>query len=83
MTGFETPDEVNEWLLSEEEDKCDEKRRQRTPLPKLQIAVLLFFQLAEPITSQCIYPFINQVRLLLVSSSPWNIVDIAIACGRA
>ncbi|KAF9815816.1 hypothetical protein IEO21_04328 [Rhodonia placenta] len=32
-----------------------------TPLPKLQIAILLLLQLAEPITSQCIYPFINQL----------------------
>ena len=32
-----------------------------TPLPKLQIAVLLLIQLAEPICSQCIYPFAPQV----------------------
>ncbi|KZT01929.1 MFS general substrate transporter [Laetiporus sulphureus 93-53] len=32
-----------------------------TPLPKLQIGVLLLLQLGEPITSQCIYPFINQL----------------------
>lgn len=32
-----------------------------TPLPTLQIGILLLLQLAEPITSQCIYPFINQV----------------------
>ncbi|KAH9917008.1 MFS general substrate transporter [Fomitopsis serialis] len=32
-----------------------------TPLPKLQIGILLLVQLAEPITSQCIYPFINQL----------------------
>ncbi|OBZ72619.1 Protein ZINC INDUCED FACILITATOR-LIKE 1 [Grifola frondosa] len=32
-----------------------------TPLPKLQISILLLLQLAEPITSQCIYPFINQL----------------------
>ena len=31
-----------------------------TPLPKLQIAILLLVQLAEPICSQCIYPFIPQ-----------------------
>lgn len=68
MAGLERSDEVevNEWLLADD-DSTSEKRRQQqrpqqvTPLPKLQIAVLLFFQLAEPITSQCIYPFINQV----------------------
>ncbi|KAL1949403.1 hypothetical protein VTO73DRAFT_8284 [Trametes versicolor] len=32
-----------------------------TPLPRLQIFILLLMQLAEPITSQCIYPFINQL----------------------
>lgn len=36
-----------------------------TPLPKLQIAILLLLQLAEPITSQCIYPFINQASAAL------------------
>lgn len=35
-----------------------------TPLPRLQIFILLLMQLAEPITSQCIYPFINQVRAM-------------------
>lgn len=33
-----------------------------TPLPKLQIAILLAIQLAEPISSMLILPFINQVR---------------------
>ncbi|KDQ59084.1 hypothetical protein JAAARDRAFT_33814 [Jaapia argillacea MUCL 33604] len=42
---------------------CDVKKRKRavTPLPKLQIGILLLLQLAEPITSHCIYPFINQL----------------------
>ena len=34
-----------------------------TPLPKLQIAILLLLQLVEPISSQSIYPYINQVRM--------------------
>lgn len=33
----------------------------QTPLPRLQISILLIISLAEPITSNCIYPFINQV----------------------
>jgi hypothetical protein len=36
-----------------------------TPLPKLQISVLVLSALLEPIASQCIYPFINQVRMTL------------------
>lgn len=62
---FDDADEVHERLLADDkQDRGQERepRRRPTPLPKLQIAVLLFFQLAEPITSQCIYPFVNQVR---------------------
>ena len=32
-----------------------------TPLPRLQISIVLLLLFAEPITSQCIIPFINQV----------------------
>ncbi|KIJ67973.1 hypothetical protein HYDPIDRAFT_126547 [Hydnomerulius pinastri MD-312] len=32
-----------------------------TPLPKLQIAILMLATLVEPISSHCIYPFINQL----------------------
>jgi hypothetical protein len=32
-----------------------------TPLPRLQMSVLMLLLFAEPITSQCIMPFINQV----------------------
>ena len=57
--GFQDDEEeVQQSLLSP-----TDKKKVVTPLPKLQLGVLLFFQLAEPITSQCIYPFINQVRV--------------------
>ncbi|KAH7928077.1 MFS general substrate transporter [Leucogyrophana mollusca] len=36
-------------------------RQRNTPLPKLQLFVLLYVQLAEPITSTVIYPFVNQL----------------------
>ena len=38
------------------------ERRPITPLPKLQIAIVLLLQVCEPITSQSIFPYINQVR---------------------
>ena len=65
MAGFEVADDTNEWLLTDEDStgKTRQERKKPTPLPKLQIGVLLFYHLAEPITSQCIYPFINQVRM--------------------
>ena len=39
-----------------------------TPLPRLQLGILVLALFAEPICSQCIYPFINQVtpRVLIV-----------------
>jgi len=37
-------------------------KKKTTPLPKFQLFILLWVQLAEPITSQVIYPFINKVR---------------------
>jgi hypothetical protein len=40
---------------------CRKKRNGPTPLPRFQISILLLFQLAEPMSSHVIYPFINQV----------------------
>ena len=88
MAGLQLGDEVevNEWLLADE-DRPIEKRKQQqqqpqqvTPLPKLQIAVLLFFQLAEPLTSQCVYPFINQVCFSPVLSVGRAMSDPSLAC---
>ena len=41
-----------------------QEERLPNPLPKLQLAIVLLLQVCEPITSQSIYPYINQVRLL-------------------
>lgn len=38
-----------------------DRPQKRTPLPMGQIAILLLVQMAEPITSQSILPFINQL----------------------
>ena len=40
-----------------------------TPLPKLQIAIVLLWQVCEPLTSQSIYPYINQVSRCVVNKS--------------
>lgn len=32
-----------------------------TPLPKLQLAIILFLKLSEPVAATVIYPFIYQV----------------------
>ncbi|KAJ6488140.1 major facilitator superfamily domain-containing protein [Mycena vitilis] len=36
-------------------------RKARTPLPKLQLSVIMLIQICEPIASQSIYPYINQL----------------------
>ncbi|KAH8100132.1 MFS general substrate transporter [Cristinia sonorae] len=45
----------------EEKKDLPTGRSRVTPLPKVQMSTLMLLQLAEPITSQCIYPFINQL----------------------
>lgn len=61
-----------ESAIEHDGNRCDERSplipgeqisaQKPTPLPWLQLTILLFLQLAEPITSHCILPFINQVR---------------------
>ncbi|KAH7923425.1 MFS general substrate transporter [Leucogyrophana mollusca] len=56
---------------SESEPLCDEETvllpstpkhaKRPTPLPKAQISILMMVQFIEPVSSQCIYPFINQL----------------------
>jgi hypothetical protein len=48
---------------SDEETPLLQKKkvRGRTPLPKFQIGIILLLQICEPLTSQSIYPYINQV----------------------
>lgn len=41
-----------------------QKKKQPTPLPWAQFSILLILQLAEPLTSQVIYPFLPQVSYL-------------------
>ncbi|KAJ3866719.1 major facilitator superfamily transporter [Lentinula novae-zelandiae] len=39
----------------------ERRKRAPTPLPKVQISILMLLQICEPITSQSIYPYINQL----------------------
>ena len=38
-----------------------QEKRLPNPLPELQFAIVLLLQVCEPITSQSIYPYINEV----------------------
>ncbi|KAH7926034.1 MFS general substrate transporter [Leucogyrophana mollusca] len=40
---------------------AERTKKTRTPLPKFQLGILLVLQLAEPVSSMCIYPFVNQL----------------------
>ncbi|KAJ7039692.1 major facilitator superfamily transporter [Mycena alexandri] len=37
------------------------ERKPRTPLPKLQLSIIMLVQICEPLASQSIYPYINQL----------------------
>lgn len=58
MSIFDVQDSETETspLLDEAPQK-----KQKTPLPKLQIGILMLVLLAEPIASMSIYPYINQL----------------------
>ncbi|KAJ6553625.1 major facilitator superfamily domain-containing protein [Mycena vulgaris] len=36
-------------------------KKPRTPLPKLQLSIIMLIQICEPLASQSIYPYINQL----------------------
>lgn len=45
---------------------ASELAREGTPLPKLQLAIVYYLQLSEPMTSMVIIPFINEVRFCAI-----------------
>lgn len=48
-------------MQHETQDECpDGQSKKVTPLPKIQIFILLLVMIAEPISSTVIYPFVNQ-----------------------
>ncbi|KAE9402515.1 MFS general substrate transporter [Gymnopus androsaceus JB14] len=56
-------DEETPLIANSNVNNDNKRKRQRTPtpLPKMQISILLLLQICEPITSQSIYPYINQL----------------------
>lgn len=45
-------------------------RKTRTPIPWFQFSIVMILQLAEPLTSQVISPFIPQVCTILEGGEP-------------
>ncbi|KAF5358825.1 hypothetical protein D9758_008562 [Tetrapyrgos nigripes] len=48
-------------IVDEETPLLNKRKPKRTPLPWFQVTIVLFLQLAEPLTSQVIYPFTPQL----------------------
>jgi len=53
-----------------------------TPLPWGQLSIILFVQLAEPLTAQVIYPFAPQVSIDLKRRDAFRSLSIALAHSR-
>ncbi|KAF8840254.1 MFS general substrate transporter [Paxillus ammoniavirescens] len=60
MTTADPDAHNDDQVLLLSSDSGNETKRP-TPLPRLQISVLMLSSLVEPIASHCIYPFINQL----------------------
>ncbi|KII95468.1 hypothetical protein PLICRDRAFT_48426 [Plicaturopsis crispa FD-325 SS-3] len=56
-----TDEDAEDAALLPSRSRSRDTRVKITPLPKLQISILLFLQLAEPITTHTIFPFINEL----------------------
>ncbi|PPQ76530.1 hypothetical protein CVT26_013365 [Gymnopilus dilepis] len=54
-------EETSELRVDERTPLLNPPQPTRTPLPKLQIAIILLLQVCEPICSQSIYPYINEL----------------------
>jgi MFS family permease len=53
---------AHDEIVNERTRLIDETpKKARTPLPKIQLGIVLLLQICEPITSQSIYPYINQL----------------------
>ena len=53
------------------------KKHRPNPLPKLQLAIVLLLKVCEPITSQSILPYINQVQPFFLL--PRNLIQFSTA----
>ncbi|KAF7327420.1 Major facilitator superfamily multidrug-resistance DHA1 sub-family [Mycena kentingensis (nom. inval.)] len=65
MSPRDSTDGESQPLLADRHDRYDSDDSlsppKRTPLPVAQLGIVLFLQLAEPLTSQVIYPFAPQL----------------------
>ncbi|KAH9926269.1 MFS general substrate transporter [Epithele typhae] len=55
------PSEITPLLTEHGVDHEAHKPRKKTPLPALQVGILMLVQIAEPMTSHSIFPYVNQL----------------------
>lgn len=58
-------------------------KQRRTPLPWLQISIILLLHTCEPISSQSIYPYINEVFAFFHLFCIILLIFRGTACGEA
>ncbi|RDB23784.1 Protein ZINC INDUCED FACILITATOR-LIKE 1 [Hypsizygus marmoreus] len=54
-------DSVSESVSLASQTQAEDEQPSITPLPKLQLLIIIFIQVAEPVTSTVIYPFVNDL----------------------
>jgi len=59
---FKAQARVGSGSLKDDEE-VHRGKKTPTPLPMVQISIIMLLQLCEPLTSHSIFPYINQVRL--------------------
>lgn len=53
--------ESRHQIVSDSDEPLKPQRRKQTPLPALQLFIVYLIQFGEPVASQVIYPFINDL----------------------
>jgi len=61
LDGCNCPRCFSAQLVPSEDPPVDVLKPLVTPLPKLQLFIIVFIQIAEPVTSTVIYPFVNDL----------------------
>lgn len=75
FTSFTTPGSLMDGIHGFHEDEnifpssAESPKQRRTPLSWLQISIMLLLHTCEPISSQSIYPYINEVLAFFFTCS--------------
>ena len=65
VSSFLTTNIMSDYVDEETPLLAENRKKRVTPLPWFQFSIVLFLQLAEPLTSYVIYPFAPEVLYTL------------------